>query len=54
MKDCEWPISLPLRSLTQQELEGLWNTDTVNHIDCAERFRILRDYIIQRDSGLRR
>lgn len=52
MRDCEWPIQLPLRSITQEELERIWNTDTYNHIDCAQRFRILRDYITQRDALL--
>jgi hypothetical protein len=53
MEDCAWPVPLPNDPLTQQRMEELWGRDNLNHIDCATRFAILRDYILQRDGALR-
>lgn len=49
---CDGPVQLRAGPLTQQQVENLWGVDDDRLIQCAERHRILANYIRKRDAGL--
>jgi len=42
---CETPVSLPGRSLTQRQVEELWEHDRGSLLECAEKVQGLKDII---------
>lgn len=49
-KPCERPVELPVRELTQLEVEAYWIQDRENLIRCGYSFQQLQDYYLDRDN----
>lgn len=52
LSECDKPVRLPDRSLTQAEVETFWLRDRVALIECGQTKEALIDYYRQRDAGL--
>lgn len=52
-QDCERPVELPQRTLTQSEVEAYWIADRENLIRCGVRLAALREFYSGRDERLR-
>ena len=52
LKSCELHINLPPGEMTQRDIERYWGQDRKHQLECAKRHAALRDFIIDRDSGL--
>lgn len=50
LQECEKPVLLPERALTQYEVETLWAGDRVNLVDCSETKNGLIDFYAVRDA----
>lgn len=44
LADCPAPLSLPLRDVTQAEVERLWGSDRARLRACRDRHRALADW----------
>lgn len=53
LKECPRPIDLGDKPLTQRVLEHLWVTDRASLLDCYRRHLALRNFVLDRDAGLR-
>jgi hypothetical protein len=52
VKECEFPTLLPMRELSQRDVENYWIEDRGSLLDCKDRFKSLKEFYIFRDSKL--
>lgn len=52
MEDCDWPLIIKIKSLSQEEAEALIGTNADRLIACYYKHRTLVKFIRTRDDGL--
>lgn len=53
MKECGKPVALGDGPLVQEDVERLWITDRSALLECYRRHLALRNFVVDRDDGLR-
>ncbi|AGB71042.1 hypothetical protein [Rhizobium tropici] len=51
-KDCDAPVNIGDKALTQEQTENLWIPDRKALLECRRRHAALRDFYADRDSRL--
>lgn len=52
MEDCDWPLIIKIKTLSQEEAEALLGTNADRLIACYYKHRTLVKFIRTRDDGL--